>query len=158
VTESRGRRSISKRDRERFLAHLAAGGTAREAARVTGRNFTSFYALRRTDDEFARQWDEAVETGTEVLEGEATRRAVDGYVVTRYNPDGSVAWTEHRHDNGLLQFLLKGRKPEVYRDGPQVDVGPINFRIVSAFEPPAEEIEGELVAEDGLRELEEGSA
>lgn len=116
----RGRRSITKRDRQRFLEHLSSGGTAREAARLTGRHFSSFYSLRRDDREFADAWTEAEAAGTEVLEGEAVRRAVDGYYVTREDANGNVVWREHRHDNTLLFGLLKGRKPELYASNVEV--------------------------------------
>lgn len=119
---TRGRRSISKRDRERFLDHIANGGTAREAARTTGRHHSTWYELAKTDDDFATAWKDAEDSGTRVLEGEAVRRAVEGYYVTRLDADGNVLWREHRHDNTLLTNVLKSRAPERWRENARLEI------------------------------------
>src|SRR5206468_803097 len=59
------------------------------------------YDLRCADEQFADAWEDALEAGTQVLEDEARRRALD------------------RSDT-LLIFLLKARRPHVYRDNVRV--------------------------------------
>jgi hypothetical protein len=74
----------------------------------------------RTDAKFAREWAEIEEASTEQLERIAVRRASEGSDV-------------------LLIFLLKARRPEVYRDHHRVEqTGPgagaldVEFRLDAA--------------------------
>ena len=62
-----------------FLTHLSSGWSAKHAAEAAGRNVRRFYDLREADGEFAEAWSRAVESGTQVLEDEARRRALDGW-------------------------------------------------------------------------------
>jgi hypothetical protein len=55
------------------------------------------YEHRKTDESFARAWDDAVEAGADALEDEAVRRAKESSDV-------------------LLIFLLKGRRPGKFKD------------------------------------------
>jgi hypothetical protein len=152
------RRPISERDQGVFLEMLAAGWTVRAAARATGRDFRRFYKLRHEDEAFAAAWLEAYEQGTQTIEQEAYRRAVDGYDETTTDGDGNVLRVVRRYDSALLQILLKARRPDVYRDRLEVEGGqPVEIRVISAFSaPPADEIEGELA--DDPRELEEATS
>jgi hypothetical protein len=61
-----------------FLAALAAGWSVTKAAEAIGIARRTAYDWRDTDDDFAALWDEAVEAGTDLLEDEAVRRAVEG--------------------------------------------------------------------------------
>jgi hypothetical protein len=56
---------------------------------------TQLYQWRADDPEFAAQWDQAYEAGTDRLADEATRRALES-------------------SDGLLCFLLKCRRPSVF--------------------------------------------
>jgi len=82
---------------ELFLAELRSGATVTEACQAAGFGRTYAYRRRRTDDAFARAWLDVIEEGTETLERECQRRAMEG-------------------SDLLMIFLLKSRRPEVYRD------------------------------------------
>jgi hypothetical protein len=119
-------RKLKAKERETFLAGLAAGWSITHAAKLAGRERRRFYDLRGRDEAFAVAWDEAIESGTEALEDEARRRAVDGWEENVYQ-QGELAGTVRRYSDGLLTFLLKGRRPEKYRDTAAVQLG-VNVR------------------------------
>jgi hypothetical protein len=102
-----------------FVALLANGHTAAHAARDCGIDRRTAYAARAVDHDFAAAWDIALEDGVQVLEEEARRRAVNG--VTRekgiYHQGVQVGTeTVTEYSDTLLIFLLKAKRPEVYRD------------------------------------------
>lgn len=86
--------------REAFLRILAQGSSVAAAARTIGMSRGHMYLLRKTDEQFARDWDQAVEEGTDILEDVAVERAKNG-------------------SDSLLVFLLKGRRREKWGDKPQ---------------------------------------
>ena len=73
------------------------------------------YHYRQTDEEFGAAWDEALEEGTDRLEDEARRRAVEGCEENVYY-QGKIIDTKRNYSDTLLIFLLKGRRPEKYRE------------------------------------------
>jgi len=90
------------------------------------------------DEEFKAAWDDAMETAIDKAEAEAYRRAVQGWhepVIDKgrlawaykRNEDGTfeaildangqpVPLTVRKHSDGLLTFVLKGRRRNVYGD------------------------------------------
>lgn len=111
----RARRPLSERQRGVFLTHLSSGWSAKHAAEAAGRNVRRFYDLREADGEFAEAWSRAVESGTQVLEDEARRRALDGWDDPVFQ-QGQLVGHVRRYSDRLLEFLLRGRRPAVYRD------------------------------------------
>lgn len=81
----------------RFLEVIRSSGNVRLAAAAAGINRTTPYAAARRDPGFAAAWAAAEQDAIDVLEAEARRRALAG-------------------SDGLLQFLLRGLRPERYRD------------------------------------------
>jgi hypothetical protein len=146
LSAERRRGRIAKRDRVTFLAALAAGWAVRHAAKLAGHSFQRWYELRDSDEDFAAAWAEAIEQGTQRLEDEALRRAVDGYDEETFDGEGTLVRRVRRYDGALLQTLLKGRRPEKYRDGATVEVqAPTVFVLDSAFarHEPIEVVEAE---------------
>src|SRR5829696_6157972 len=83
--------------RTKFLEALSEGMSIANAAGAAGTGRGAMYVWRREDPEFASDWDEAVEVGTDKLEDEARRRAMNG-------------------SDAVLMFLLKARRPAQYKD------------------------------------------
>jgi hypothetical protein len=84
------------------------------------RSPTTCYARRKADPVFADAWDAAMETAMEtVLEPEAIRRATEGVERTVYH-DGQAVGVERHYSDTLLIFLLKGWKPDKYKDRREV--------------------------------------
>ncbi len=157
-TRQRRRGRIAKKDRVTFLEALAAGWAVRHAAKLAGHGFQRWYELRDTDEDFAAAWVEAIEQGTQRLEDEALRRAVDGYDEETFDGEGTLVRRVRRYDGALLQTLLKGRRPEKYREGAAVEVKtPAVFVIDSAFarREPIEVVEAEPPVELPVGEVTE---
>lgn len=98
-----------------FLRAMSEGVTVAEACRVAGTHTSTVYNHRAADEDFRACWDRAVNRGTELLEQEAVRRAYHGVekpVFYKGEQCGSV----QEYSDGLLMFMLKARRPEVYRD------------------------------------------
>jgi hypothetical protein len=103
-----------------FLKALEDTHLVTEACKAAGIHRSAAYNRRAHDAEFARAWAEIEEASTEQLERIAVRRASEGSDV-------------------LLIFLLKARRPEVYRDHHRVEqTGPgagaldVEFRLDAA--------------------------
>jgi hypothetical protein len=108
--------------RPTFLAAYAQCHTVTEACAAASIARQTARERRRSDPEFARMWDEVVEADTEVLEREAFRRAALEHERPIYQ-GGELVGTERVFSDNLLMFLLKSRRPEVYRDNAHVELG-----------------------------------
>jgi transposase-like protein len=111
--------------KKRFLEHFAEYGNVSAAARHAGIERNTVYQWQERDDTFVAAFREAEIKATEVLEGEARRRAVEG--VTQEVPiyfKGQAVDTivKTEYSDTLLIFLLKARAPEKYRERHDVNV------------------------------------
>ena len=114
----RGHR-VTKVQLDRFLVELAEGHTVKTAATLARLGHTAVYARRTSDPVFAAAWSDALEQGTQVLEEEARRRALVGVSEPVFYK-GEVCGEVQKYSDTLLIFMLKARRPEVYRE--RVDV------------------------------------
>lgn len=64
---------------------------------------------------FRRKFDIALQEAGDHLESVAWDRSVNGYYEEAMTKDGGVV-SLHKHDNRLLQFMVKGAKKEKYSD------------------------------------------
>lgn len=125
-----------------FLAALREMPIVRHACEAVQINRTTAWRAREADEEFAAAWDEALEEGIDRAEQAAFTRGVDGwhepvidkgrlaYAYERIvDEDGKetyrplldangqpVPLTVKKHSDGLLQFVLKGRRRNTYGD------------------------------------------
>jgi AcrR family transcriptional regulator len=120
-------RDLTEAQIEKFLLHLAGSGNVSASAEAVGLSRSTFYTLRKDDDEFAAAWADAVETATDALEAEARRRAVDGYDEYVTCKDGLVLGSDgqpvfqKRHSDSLLALLLRAHRPDKFRDRASVE-------------------------------------
>ena len=105
-----------------FLDALADACNVRHACSVADIARSSAYLWRQEDAEFAKRWDKALEVGAEALEDEAVRRAREGWEEPIYY-QGTACGTVRKYSDTLLIFLLKGAKPDKYRDNAKVELG-----------------------------------
>ena len=98
-----------------FLESLRTTGNVTAAARAVAIDRAKIYGVRKKSETFAKQWDEAIDIATEVLEEEARRRAETGVKEAVYH-NGVVVGHNFKYSDTLLIFLLKAHKPEKYRD------------------------------------------
>jgi hypothetical protein len=89
--------------RKRFLDTLAEGYSVSSAAKTAGGTPGNFRAWRRADPNFAADWDEAIEEGTDHLEDVATDRAVE-------------------KSDTLMVMMLKARRPDKFDRGSKLEV------------------------------------
>ncbi len=156
------RNSITPDRQRKFIAHLAATGIVKQAAKHIGASLEALYKLRQRPgaEEFSAAWDLAVDRGVERLEDCALARAIEGeerMVVSA----GKVLGTEIRHNEALVMFFLRQRRAGRY--GGELRAGhPLYERIreevlaeLAASMPSDEEVLASLNAKiDRMRERE----
>jgi hypothetical protein len=104
-----------------FLEELAKCGNVLEASAAAGSPRGSFYKLRKEDEEFAQAWDDALEMAADIMEREAFRRAVEGVDEPVFgslgnNQGSGEIGAVRKYSDTLLIFLLKGARPQKYRE------------------------------------------
>ncbi|MFW5910280.1 MAG: terminase [Thiohalospira sp.] len=108
---------------ERFLEALRKIPIVTFAAHQAGVSRRTVYDHRDQDPAFARQWDEALEEGMDLVELEAHRRAVHGVqepVVSK----GEIITYVTKYSDALLGRLLQAYRPEKFSDKHQHQVTP----------------------------------
>lgn len=121
--------ALSKKKRKAFLVALAETGQVTKAARAVGYTNTSFlHRMRRNDEAFAEEWKQAEDAAGDFLIEEARRRAVEGVLEPIYYK-GEVAGYKTNHSDALLMFIIRGLRPETYRDSQRGGDTNINFGI-----------------------------
>lgn len=120
--------------RAEFLSALAELGNVKEACVKAGIARNSAYLWRSSDVEFGADWDKHLAVGAETLEDEAIRRARDGWDEPVWH-QGSMCGTVRKYSDTLLIFLLKGAKPDKYRERMEhtgKDGGSMQFTVTRA--------------------------
>jgi len=116
--------------REAFLTELSStNGNVSQACAAAGISRTAAYAWRTKDEDFATAWDDTVEASTEALEQEIYRRAHQGVDKPVFY-QGAECGTVREYSDTLAMFILKGRRPEKYRERTEItgkDGGPIRI-------------------------------
>ncbi|MCP5397203.1 MAG: hypothetical protein H6918_10825 [Sphingomonadaceae bacterium] len=109
------RNSITPDLQRKFIAHLAATGIVKQAARHIGKSLEAIYKLRQRPgaEGFCAAWDAALERGVQRLEDCALERAIQG-TSTPIVSGGEILGYWDKPDNALLRFLLQHRLPERY--------------------------------------------
>jgi hypothetical protein len=109
--------NIKQPKKRAFLRAYAETGNVSRAAELAGISRATVYTRQWLDDaEFQAAKAEAMEMAADRLEQEAWRRAVEGV-------DEPVGWfrgepggTVKRYSDTLLIFMLKGTRPEKFRE------------------------------------------
>lgn len=133
-----------------FLKALRETRSASAAAERAGISRSKAYDHRQNDPDFAQAWADVDALITDDLEREAVRRAIDGVDEPVFYKGDQVG-TVRRYSDSLLQFLLRGRRREVYGERTEITGaggGPVAILALS-----------DLARETGVAgELEQGGA
>lgn len=133
---------------ELFLGWLAKGYTPKTAAAKIGVSRTTVFNWKADPrpewrpegtPSFTELWVSAVDEGTDVFEEEARRRAIDGVDEPVFQQGECVGFMR-KYSDTLLVMMLKGRRPETYRDRQEItgaNGGPValigaNMNVVEA--------------------------
>lgn len=134
---------------ERKTAFLGAlrhnGGNATNAAKIVEVSKETVFHHKRLDPEFAAEWIKAVHESTDVLESEAIRRAVDGFTEPIFF-QGVQCGEVRKYSDLLLIFMLKARRPNVYRENIRHEHGGLDDRPISIHAVSDEELERIITA------------
>lgn len=98
------------RKRKKFLEDLRIYGNVHHACRAIHVQPSCVYEWRKKDEEFAKEWDDALEEAMDGLEQEAYRRGVEGVDKPIFWQGLQVATVKEYSDTVLLA-LLAARRP-----------------------------------------------
>lgn len=107
--------------RQKFLEGLKLRGIVTGACQEAGVTRCRAYKERAENPEFAELWEEAIEAAADRLEAEAWRRAHEGDDKPIGFYKGEPGAYVKEYSDTLMIFLLKGMRPEKYRENVHVD-------------------------------------
>lgn len=148
-----------------FLAAYAELGNVSDACEVAGVGRRTHYDWLDADTSYAAAFADARESAADRLERAALIRAVDGIDEPVFHK-GEVVGHVRRYSDSLLQFLLKGARPEKYRERFDMGIRPgrdpaVDEALQRLIRNPealrqASELAGVLDAPSTVREFGEG--
>lgn len=108
-----------------FITALADQGVVSHACKLANIGRSTAYEHRAAHPDFAQAWDEALEIAADTLELEVRRRAHEGVEEPVFgrvgkDQDGIVGYVT-KYSDTLMMFLLKGIRPDKYRERHQVN-------------------------------------
>jgi hypothetical protein len=113
---------FTKARQAEFIEQLRRCGNVSEAARLIGVPRPTVYDQRERDEEFASAWTDAIAEAMDGLEAEARRRAVDGYEQEVFY-GGKRCGTVRKYSDGLLTFLLRAHRPDLFQEERRAETG-----------------------------------
>lgn len=123
-----------------FLKVLRDTGNVRLACQKAKIQRSTAYKAKESNEGFAKEWTDAMDDACDLLEEEAWRRGVEGVEEPVFY-QGEECGTIRRYSDGMLTLLLKGHRPEKYRErfehtGPGGKPIPVQVREVIVELPP----------------------
>lgn len=112
---ARGRTVRTLKKEAQFLEVLRATANVTKAAGAIQITRRTAHDWRTQNEAFAKAWDDAIEEALDSAEGELYRRAVDGTSKPVYYQGVQCGEIQEFSDT-LLIFLLKSRRPKIYRE------------------------------------------
>lgn len=107
---------LKKRNQQAFLAAYRETGNVRRACEAAGVGRSSHYRWLTEEEGYRTSFQDAQDDAVDLLEEEARRRAVEGVEEPVGWYQGSPGGTVLKYSDTLLMFLLKGIRPEKYRE------------------------------------------
>jgi hypothetical protein len=120
-----------------FLAAYAHTGNVTRAAKAAKISTTAHYKRLKADPTYRLAFEQADIVATGLLEDESTRRAVQGVRKGIYWQGRRVGY-QLEYSDGLMMFLLRGRRPDKYRtdkvEHTGKNGGAVEHKFVGTFE------------------------
>lgn len=126
-----------------FLDELAKHGNIGKALNVVNISRVELFKRRRDDAEFRAIFEEAHSIGIDACEDEANRRAINGVPEPVFF-QGEKCGTVQKFSDTLLMFLLKGNKPEKFKDRSESNIGLTGRVGIDTGKMTTEEIKAKL--------------
>lgn len=98
-----------------FLAAFATCGQIAKAAKAANIDRGAHYDWLKTVEDYPARFAEACDQAGDYVEGEAVRRATEGVLEVKWY-QGKAVGTKRVFSDGLVPTLLRGFKPEKYRE------------------------------------------
>lgn len=130
--------------RSNFLKAFEKTGVVSYACKAAKVSRQTVYQERQRNEEFALAWADIELRTTEAMEREAIRRAAEGVDKPVFQ-GGKEVGTVREFSDTLLIFMLKARRPDVYRD--RVDVnhsGSVGLDLTALSDDELRELADEL--------------
>lgn len=145
INQKKKNGNIGQRLKKRFLEGYLETSTVKGGALVAGVNRCTVYKWLKTCTVFAAEFESVKEDVVDDLEQEARRRAYEGIDKPIYH-QGIRVDVIKEYSDVLLIFLLKGNRPDKYRDKTQHELtglggGPIITNITVASEQDKKNVE-----------------
>lgn len=130
-------RQITKEQFEEFFKRLRLNfGNVSRAAELAGFSRFTAYEHKKADPEFSARWDAIIEGLADDAEKELHRRAVKGVMEPKFYKGKKVA-NVRKFSDQLLMFMLKAKRPDIYRERMQMDTnvkGSLDVSIVEQID------------------------
>ena len=107
--------NLEQRKKEQFLKAFSETGNICKAADIAHINRERHYTWLKCDPDYPKLFDAAEVKAGDTLEAEAVRRAYEGIDEPVFYR-GEACGTVRKYSDTLLIFLLKGAKPEKYKE------------------------------------------
>lgn len=124
-------------EKTNFIKKLRqTNGNVSKACQAVKIGRTVIYEHRKTDADFARLWDETLDSVLDEAEQEVFRRAVKGVNKPVFYKGVKIAALKEYSDR-LLEFMLKAGRPEKFRERFDIDAnikGSLDVSIIDAID------------------------
>ncbi len=134
---------LADRRQRAFLAGFLAGKGLKRAEDLSDVSLMCHYQWMKNDEAYREHFRLTKTILTDGAEDEVYRRAFVGYDAPIVHA-GKIIGSHKRYSDSLAQFMLKGMRPRVYRDGmDDLPMGPMSMeiRILSPEESEKERAE-----------------
>lgn len=111
---------------------LSETGNVSLACKTVEIDRATAYRHKKDDTEFSEAWEAATQDAADILEAEAWRRANEGVDEPVFYK-GQVCGHVRRYSDLLIMFLLKGIRPEKYREKVMLSPGELDKLIEREF-------------------------
>ena len=89
---------------------------------LIGKGYQWLDTNRKSDADFANAIQETKDRTTDRLEATAIERAL-GWKEDVYDKQGNIVGSKHVYSDRLMEFMLKARRPETFRETHNVNIG-----------------------------------